>query len=213
MASERVRRRHVRANCRDNKVTTDGTSWRMFCAFELPESLRARINQHSQRVRDAVPEAAASWGRAENIHLTVKFFGNVDQQRVAAISAAAASVVKEFSPIQIEVGKTGVFPRPSRPQVLWIGIDDPSYALANLHKQLENQFAREGFPKEDRAFRPHLTIARIRRPHDSDRLAAAHLGTEFSSVAIELSELVLFRSELSSKGSKYTAISRHRLEH
>lgn len=186
--------------------------WRMFCAFELPESLRARINQHSQRVHEAVPEAAASWGRAENIHLTMKFFGNVDQQRVSVISAAAARVVKEFSPVQIEVGKTGVFPRPSRPQVLWIGIDDPSRALASLHKELENQFAREGFPKEDRAFRPHLTIARIRKPHNSNRLAEVHLGTDFSNVAIELSELVLFRSELSSKGSKYTAISTHRLE-
>lgn len=185
----------------------------MFCAFELPESLRARINQHSQRVREAVPEAAASWSRAENIHLTMKFFGNVDQQRVPVISAAAARVVREFSQIQIAVGKTGVFPRPSRPQVLWIGIDDPSRALASLHKELENQFAREGFPKEDRAFRPHLTIARIRKPDNSNRLAEVHLGTEFSSVAIELSELVLFRSELSSKGSKYTAISTHRLEH
>lgn len=187
--------------------------WRMFCAFELPESLRARIDEHSQAVRDAIPEAAASWSRAENIHLTVKFFGNVDQQQVAAISAAAARVAKEFSPIQIEVGKTGVFPRPSRPQVLWIGVEDASNALANLHKQLENEFAREGFPKEERAFRPHLTIARIRKPHDAARLAQTHLAAKFELVEISLNELVLFRSELSSKGSKYTAISRHRLEH
>lgn len=190
---------------------TRETRWRMFCAFELPESLRAQIDQHGQRVREAVSEAAASWSRPENIHLTVKFLGNVDPQRVPVISAAAARVVKEFSPIQIEVGKTGVFPRPSRPQVLWVGINDQSGALANLHKQLQNEFAREGFPKEERAFRPHLTIARIRKPHNSDRLAEAHLGMEFSSVTIELSELILFRSELSSKGSKYTPISRHRL--
>ena len=190
-----------------------GTWWRTFCAFELPESLRARIDQHSQLVREAVPEAAASWSRSENIHLTVKFFGNVDQQRVPVISAVAAHVATEFSPIQIEVGKTGVFPRPSRPQVLWIGIHDPSQALANLHKQLENQLAPEGFPKEDRAFRPHLTTARIRKPHDAAKLAQTHLETKFDTVEISLNELVLFRSELSSRGSKYTAISRHRLEH
>ena len=92
----------------------------MFCAFELPEVLRSRISEHARRVREAVPEAAASWSRPENIHLTMKFFGNVDQAKVPSISAAAARVVKEFSPIQIEVGTTGVFPRPSRPQVLWI---------------------------------------------------------------------------------------------
>jgi 2'-5' RNA ligase len=97
--------------------------------------------------------------------------------------------------------------------VLWIGIDDPSHALTVLQKKLENEFAREGFLKEDRAFRPHLTIARIRKPHDAARLAQTHLETKFETVEITLSELVLFRSELSSKGSRYTAISRHRLEH
>ena len=184
----------------------------MFCAFELPEAVRSRIDQHSRKVREAAPDAAASWSRPENVHLTMKFFGNVDQARVPAISAAAARVVKEFSPIQIEVGKTGVFPRPSRPQVLWVGIDDRSGALSKLQERLEGEFALEGFPKEDRAFRPHLTIARIRRPQNANQLAEVHLGFEFSAVAVRLSELILFRSELNPKGSKYTAISRHQLE-
>lgn len=196
-----------------NTEDTDRTrQWRMFCAFELPQTLRRSISDHAQRVRDAVPDAAASWSKPDNIHLTMKFFGNVDQAQVPAISAAASRVVKEFSPIQIEVGKTGVFPRPSRPQVLWIGIDDRSGALSKLQERLEDEFALEGFAKEDRAFRPHLTIARIRRSQNANQLAEVHLGLEFSAVAVRLAELILFRSELSSKGSKYTAISRQRLE-
>lgn len=196
-----------------NTENTDRTKqWRLFCAFELPEALRRSIADHSQQVRDAVPDAVASWSRPENIHLTVKFFGNVDQAKAPAITAAATRVVKEFSPIRIEVGKTGVFPRPSRPQVLWIGVEDASGALAKFQQTLEDEFAREGFSKEDRAFKPHLTIARIRRPQNANQLADAHLRMEFSPVEIVLSELVLFRSELSSKGSKYTSISRHRLE-
>lgn len=185
----------------------------MFCAFELPEAVRSRIDLHSRNVREAVPEAAASWSRPENVHLTMKFFGNVDQAQVPMISAAAERVVKEFSPVEVEVEKTGVFPRPSRPQVLWIGVNDSSGALAKLQQRLEDEFAREEFPKEDRAFRPHLTIARIRRPQNADRLAQIHLASEFSAVAVRFDQLILFRSELSSKGSKYTAISRHRLEH
>ena len=196
----------------DKDEQTRSKAWRMFCAFELPEAVRARISEHSQKVRETVPDAAASWSRPENIHLTVKFFGNVDQAKVPAISDAAERVVKAFSPVQIEVGKTGVFPRPSRPQVLWIGIEDPSGGLAKLQKQLEDEFAREGFAKEDRAFRPHLTIARIRKPHDAARLAQTHLETNFNTIELTLAELVLFRSELSSKGSRYTSISRHRLE-
>jgi 2'-5' RNA ligase len=196
-----------------NRDNTERTKqWRLFCAFELPEALRRSMAEHSQRVREAVPNAAASWSRPENIHLTVKFFGNVDQAKAPAITAAATRVVKEFSPLRIEVGKTGVFPRPSRPQVLWIGVEDASGALAKFQQTLEDEFAREGFSKEDRAFKPHLTIARIRRPQNANQLADAHLRMEFSPVEIVLSELVLFRSELSSKGSKYTSISRHRLE-
>jgi 2'-5' RNA ligase len=187
--------------------------WRIFCAFELPESLRLRLAKHATTVREAVPEAAASWSRPENIHLTVKFFGNVDQAKVPLISAALARAVKEFGPIEIQVGKTGVFPRASRPQVLWIGIEDPSGGLSRLHARVEDECGREGFPKEERAFQPHLTIARIRKPGNASRLADTHLRMEFAPVEITLSELVLFRSELSPKGSKYTAISRHRLEH
>ena len=197
-----------------NTENTDRTKqWRLFCAFELPESLRRSIAEHSRKVREAVSDSAASWSRPENIHLTVKFFGNVEPARVPVISTAAGRLVKEFSPIQIAVGKTGVFPRPSRPQVLWIGIEDQSGALSKLQKRLEDEFAVEGFPKEDRAFRPHLTIARVRRPQNANQLAQIHLGSEFSDVAVRLSELILFRSELSPKGSKYTAISRHWLEH
>ncbi|HEX5890590.1 MAG TPA: RNA 2',3'-cyclic phosphodiesterase, partial [Pyrinomonadaceae bacterium] len=176
----------------------------MFCAFELPQTLRRAINDHAQRVREAVPEAAASWSRPENVHLTVKFFGNVDQAKVPIISASAARAAKESSAIEIEVGKTGVFPRPSRPQVLWIGVNDSSGALAKLQQRLEDEFASEGFPKENRPFRPHLTIARIRRPQNANQLAQIHLGLPFTDVAVRFDELILFRSELSSKGSKYT---------
>ena len=190
---------------------TRGTQWRVFCAFELPESLRVRIKEHSQRVREAVTDAAASWSRPENIHLTVKFFGNVDQAKVAIISDVLARVAKEFSAVGVAVGGTGVFPRPSRPQVLWIGIDDRTGALAKLQKRVEDECAREGFPKEGRAFRPHLTIARIRNPHNANRLAEAHLRFEFAPVELILNELVLFRSELSPKGSRYTPKAIHRL--
>jgi RNA 2',3'-cyclic 3'-phosphodiesterase len=192
---------------------TRGTQWRVFCAFELPESLRVRIKEHAERVREIVPDAEASWSRPENIHLTLKFFGNVDQAKVAIVSDVLARVAKESAPIGITAGGTGVFPRPSHPQVLWIGIDDRTGALARLQKRVEDECAREGFPQEDRAFRPHLTIARIRNPRNANRLAEAHLRLEFAPAELLLNELVLFRSELSPKGSKYTSISRSGLEH
>src|SRR5690349_7061143 len=98
------------------------TSWRMFCAVELPEKVRARLQQHIATLREQLPDAAASWSRVENIHLTLKFFGNVAVDRITAISAAAERAVSGIGPFTIDVGNTGVFPRPSRPQVLWIGV-------------------------------------------------------------------------------------------
>ena len=182
--------------------------WRTFCAVELPGDVRERLRDHIQRLREAVPEAAASWTRVENIHLTLKFFGNVDVARISAISDAAARAVKEFSSFRIGVGGTGVFPKPSRAQVLWIGVNDPSGQLLSLQKQLENECAKKGFERDDRAYRPHLTIARLRKPEGARQLADTHLQMKFDPVEVLLNQLVVFRSELSSKGSRYTVISR-----
>ena len=183
--------------------------WRVFCAVELPDDVRARLQEHIERLRKEVPDAAASWSRVENIHLTLKFFGNVALDRIPRISAAATRTTEQFSKFHISVGNTGVFPRPSRAQVLWIGVSDPTGQLSNLQKRFEEECALEGFEKENRAYRPHLTIARLRKPER--RLVDTHLQLTFEPIAFPLHELIVFRSELSSKGSRYTAISKHHL--
>jgi len=183
------------------------SEWRVFCAVELPDVVRTRLANHVLRLRKEVPDAAASWSRVENIHLTLKFFGNVEVKRIEKISAAAERVINQFSTFQIGIGGTGVFPRASRPQVLWIGVSDPSGQLSALQEAFENECAAEGFEKENRAYRPHLTIARLRKPEGARQLADAHLRMPFETIEVELKELVVFRSELSPKGSKYTVIS------
>ncbi|HJT26523.1 MAG TPA: RNA 2',3'-cyclic phosphodiesterase [Pyrinomonadaceae bacterium] len=182
--------------------------WRVFCAVELPAEVRARLEEHILRLRKEVPDAVVSWSRVENIHLTLKFFGNVAVKRIEKISEVADRVGRQFSRFQIRVGDTGVFPRPSRAQVLWIGVSDPSGQLSALHKNFEDECGAVGFEKEDRAYRPHLTIARLRKPEGAQRLAEAHLQMKFETIEVELKELVVFRSELSPKGSRYTPISR-----
>jgi RNA 2',3'-cyclic 3'-phosphodiesterase len=188
------------------------TSWRMFCAVELPAEVRAQMQHHIERLRREVPDAAASWSRVENIHLTLKFFGNVPVERIDTISNAICQAVKGFQPFEISVGNTGVFPKASRPQVLWVGVGDSSGKLSALHARMEDECAAVGFETEGRAYRPHLTIARLRKPEGARRLADAHLQQPFEPVEVRVREVVGFRSELSSKGSKYTAIFIHRLQ-
>jgi len=184
---------------------------RTFCAIELSPAIRSRIQQHIERLRAALPESQASWARVENIHLTIKFFGNVEQEKIARIASAATRAIDNLSSFQISISGTGAFPKTSQPRVLWIGIEDHSAKLAEFHERFENECATEGFPKEGRTFRPHLTIARIRKPEGARALAELNQKLGFESMALTVNELVVFRSELSSKGSKYTVLSRHKL--
>src|SRR5689334_7712302 len=115
--------------------------WRTFCAIELPPEVREQLRDHAKQLREAVPEASASWSKPENVHLTLKFFGNVAKDKLPRISEAATRVAGEFSAFTIRIGGTGVFPRRSRPQVLWIGVEDSSGRLSDLQQRLEEEFA------------------------------------------------------------------------
>src|SRR5262245_40434288 len=106
-----------KAQKENQKQTEHGDSraeWRMFCAVELAEKVRRQLEEHILKLCKAVPDAAASWSRVENIHLTLKFLGNVALDQIPVITAAASRAVAGFSPFSIGVGNTGVFPRPSR---------------------------------------------------------------------------------------------------
>ena len=188
------------------------TLWRVFAAMELSSSVQKRILKHIQQLQAVVPDNRASWSRPENIHLTVKFFGNVAQHRIARISDAATRVVKQFGRFEIQIGNTGAFPKASQPRVLWIGIADQTGELSRLQQLFEKECAAEGFEKETRDFSPHLTIARLRRPEGAKALAETNQKLAFESINVQVNELVVFRSEPSSKGSRYTALARHRIK-
>jgi 2'-5' RNA ligase len=184
---------------------------RLFCAIELPAEVRSRVGEHIARLRDAVPSAHASWSREGNMHLTLKFLGEIPQTRVDNLSLAASRAVAELSTFKLVVEGAGCFPKAGSPRVLWIGVNDPSGKLTELHGLLEAECAKEGFAKEQRTFHPHFTLARLRQPQGARALASAHKQIGFDPIKISVSELLVIRSELSSGGSKYTIVSRHLL--
>jgi 2'-5' RNA ligase len=191
---------------------SESEQWRIFAAIELPDKVQKQIQKQIKKLQSAVPGNKASWSRTENIHLTVKFFGSVEQKRIPRISDASARVVKKFSEIEIRIENTGAFPRLSQPRVLWIGVSDPSGELARLQEMFEVECALEGFEKETRDFKPHLTIARLRQPEGARALAASNQEMGFESMTVGVNELVVFRSEPTSKGSKYSVLSRHQIK-
>ena len=191
--------------------TSDAT-WRVFCAIEIPPEIRQRISQHAQRLCESLTGVQASWTKPDNIHLTLKFFGNITQSEVVKASEAAARTVEGCSPFNIEIVGAGSFPPRGPAKVLWIGIENSTNSLSHLQQKLEIECERAGFPKEDRAFHPHLTVARLRSPRGARTLADKHKALGFKAAELEVSSLILLRSELSSKGSKYTSISTHGLK-
>jgi RNA 2',3'-cyclic 3'-phosphodiesterase len=200
----------LRAHCRQD-VCAPSVPWRVFCAVEIPEQVRAQLLRHIARLRESAPDARASWSRDSNLHLTLKFLGEIPRASVTNLSTAASLATVRLQPFTIRVEHTGVFPKPNKAQVLWIGINDVAGKLNELHVQLESECAKFGFEKDTRPFHPHLTIARLRHPQFARTLASAHLALDFSPVEVVVSELLVIRSELSSAGSKYTAVSRHEL--
>src|SRR5258708_3362006 len=106
------------------KTPTD--QWRVFIAIELQRKIRARLAEHIKSLRDAMPDVRASWIREDNLHLTLKFFGDVPVARIESLSTAVASASRTIQPFEILVGDCGAFPPRDQPRVLWIGIEDTS---------------------------------------------------------------------------------------
>jgi RNA 2',3'-cyclic 3'-phosphodiesterase len=192
-------------------------TYRTFIALELPLEIRQHIKEHIDQLRSAFTQVRASWSREDNLHLTLKFLGEIPVTRIIALSEACSEAIKLLEPLELTIRGCGSFPPHGKPKVLWIGIEDAGAEaqtthIHRLHADIEDSCAAHGFEREARPYHPHLTIARIREAKDSRAVAEHHRHTDFAPQTFSVSEVVVFRSELSSSGSKHSALSRHRLE-
>lgn len=186
-----------------------GAGLRLFFAVELPEEVRGAAAEHVARLRREFPDVRASWPRAESLHVTLKFLGEVDAARVETLARAAEVAASGLAPFALTAEGAGVFPPRGPARVLWLGLRDETGRLARLQSRLEDECASAGFAREPKAFKPHLTIARLRSPQGSAALAEAHRRAAFGPHRFEVSGFVLMRSELGPGGSRYTPLSRH----
>jgi 2'-5' RNA ligase len=186
-------------------------SLRVFCAVELPARVRARAAAHIADLQSRLPDVRAGWERPEKLHITLKFMGEIEQGRAQDLFGAASRAARCVPFFDLRLEGAGSFPPHGSPRVLWLGVADDSGALARLQHLLEDECALCGFAREGRPFRPHLTIARLRRPDGARRLAALHQEKGFEAAEFTVRELVVLRSELGPNGSRYTELSRHPL--
>ena len=183
---------------------------RVFLALNLPEATRQALWRAAAPLRDL--GFPIRWVRPEGIHLTLKFLGEVAEQRDAELVAALARAARGARALPLTLGGFGAFPDFQRPRVVWAGVaPDPSLEL--LQNRVEEVFAPLGFPTEARPFRPHLTLGRAGRDgpsRDFARLEAALGRLEFAETVL-VGSVDLMQSTLQSGGAVYQVRHSERL--
>lgn len=179
---------------------------RIFVAIDISDSARARVADYIGRLRRAYPRLRVGWERPEKLHLTLKFLGEVGDPKLPDVAEAVARSAKRFREFYAAIAGTGVFPPRGDPRILWLGVLDGG-KMGQVADELEREFEKIGFDAEKRKFHAHLTIARLREPRDSVRLAADHIVNEFEPVGFEAREIFVYESELQPTGSSYRKLA------
>ena len=181
---------------------------RAFVAIDLAEEVRAALAREQSRLKAACGyNRDIRWTRPEGLHLTLKFLGEVEKERVSSVTTALEALPR-FNAFAVEVQGFGYFPDARRPRVLWVSLEAPA-ALGELAAKVETAVEGLGFARENRPFKPHLTLARFDRPHAPPVLAAAIDGSCADSFGrFEVSEFFLFESRLRPGGAEYFKLAR-----
>jgi len=177
---------------------------RLFVATDIPDEVRAAVAAVVARLRPASRDAR--WTRIEGLHVTLKFIGEIPEERVGAIVSSLKGVTFA-KPVALSFRGLGFFPDERRPRVLWAGIE-AGRELAALAAAVETTFIPLGIPCEGRAFSPHLTLARFDSPRGLERLRASIDGAgplEFGSTIAK--EFHLYQSILKRGGAEYTRVA------
>ncbi len=185
-------------------------SIRTFIALELPATVISLLRTAQQELRQL--NIRARWVRPENIHLTLKFMGDINPGDIDAISTAMTAAANGFSPITLAVRGIGVFPTVKRPRVIWIGLGGDIRSLLDLQSRLVEELAGVGVAKDKRSFKAHLTLGRIKQPPGSDLIRQMMTAyATLSSDEFSCDQVILFKSDLKPSGAVYTKLKQTRL--
>jgi len=178
---------------------------RAFVALKLPESTISSIKRIQEDLKPY--RFPVRWVRPEKIHLTIKFFGEIEESDINKIGTAMSNCAGSYEPFSLSARGVGVFPGITRPRVIWTGISGEASLLSALQNDLENRFEEIDFKREDRPFSGHLTIGRFRERADSGKLIEAlRKFQSFESETFIAGELYLYKSDLRSEGPVYTEL-------
>lgn len=182
---------------------------RSFIAIPLSNEIQAKLSQISTELQERLNGVPIRWVPVDNVHLTLKFLGDVSTSNVEMLKSVLQKEVSGHTPFEMSVGEIGAFPNVRRPRVIWVNVQAPSELIAVQHG-IETQLARLGYPPEDRPFHPHLTLGRVVRTASSQDLQK--IRDVFSKFqvgflgATRVLTVNLYKSDLRPSGASYTCL-------
>ncbi len=182
---------------------------RCFLAIRYPPEVLQRIETYQQTIRPFFPDRSVGWTTRGNLHLTLKFYGEVSLNQVERMKEIIQNSVKEYPAFSFHAQDSGVFPNPERARILWIGAT-PGSQLIDLARRVDSLSREINVEQEKKPFSPHLTIGRIRDGFSKSvidpaiKTYLAHPAGDLGCVFVD--QIVLIRSELLPSGAKYSPI-------
>ncbi len=187
-------------------MQTDATI-RAFLAIEPPKDILRKISDIQDRLKKLFP-MDIRWVKPEGMHLTLKFLGDVPEKDALNISSASGEASSAVGPLAFSVSGLGVFPDIRRPRVVYLEIKGDTDKLESFQKRLESVLAGIGFPEEQRPFRAHLTLGRVKSAKGVSELAKEmEKGNTYTAGEFTATELCLFKSDLTPHGAVYTKLA------
>lgn len=177
---------------------------RLFVAVPLDASARDALARGLLAAQQAATPGLR-WIAPDNWHFTLQFLGDTEEASVAPLQDALRRAAARHAPFDIALAGTGAFPRAEHARVVWVGVSVGGAPLSELAVDVARETEPLGFVPEVRAFQPHLTVARLKRPASVERTLAA---ITFAAVSQSVREVVLYRSHLAQSGARYEALAR-----
>ncbi len=184
-------------------------SIRCFIAIEVPDCIQQVFEETQNALKSSISKA--SWTRFGNFHLTLKFLGDVKQDRISEICDTIENVSKKHETFTLDFGGIGAFPNMLRPRVLWIGLSHGKADTTELARAINSELAHLGF-KYDSRFHPHVTLTRLRKHVNLERLKSLFQKYQtLQDALMTVDEVTLVKSDLHPSGAVYTPIKKFQL--
>lgn len=183
-----------------------GNFIRCFIAIELCEAIK-NLAQNIQKDFKKL-DCDIKWVEPKNIHLTLKFLGDVGISKIDSIIASIKQTLENSSAFSTETAAIGAFPKINYPKVIWLGLKDEQKFIEGIYLSLENSLHEIGFSKEERGFSPHITIGRVRSNRNINLLSQKIIGYKAPEPIIQpINNVTLFKSTLTSNGPIYEILN------